>query len=184
MANCGSFAAETAAKPGKRSPKGCRRKMLSWEFIAKAWRWTRSIPPGFISAPTPERFSTRITKAIPGACWLTICLRSIRSRQQLSKGILPCKLWLVHPIAVKLGPLPIHWYGVMVALGFLAGLWTASRRGLRDGIAAEKILDLGPWLILGAILGARTLYVTSYWREQFAGKPIWEAFMIQHDGLG
>ena len=96
---------------------------------------------------------------------------------------MPCKLWLVHPIAVKLGPLPIHWYGVMVALGFLAGLWTASRRGLRDGIAAEKILDLGPWLILGAILGARTLYVTSYWREQFAGKPIWEVFMIQHGGL-
>jgi len=89
----------------------------------------------------------------------------------------------VHPIALKLGPLTIHWYGVMVALAFLAGLWTASRRALREGIAAEKIIDLGPWLILGAILGARALYVITFWREQFAGKPLYEMFMVQHGGL-
>ena len=71
----------------------------------------------------------------------------------------------------------------MMALAFLAGLWTASRRGLRDGFAPEKILDLGPWLIVGAILGARILYVTTYWQESFAGQPITEIFMIQHGGL-
>jgi phosphatidylglycerol:prolipoprotein diacylglycerol transferase len=89
----------------------------------------------------------------------------------------------VHPIALQLGPLSIHWYGVLVALAFLAGLWTASRRGLRDGIAAEKIVDLGPWLIVGAILGARTLYVVSYWRESFEGKPVAEIFMVWKGGL-
>ena len=71
----------------------------------------------------------------------------------------------------------------MVALGFLAGLWTASRRSLRDGIPSERILDLGPWLIIAAILGARTLYVITFWREQFAGKPISEIFMVHHGGL-
>jgi len=89
----------------------------------------------------------------------------------------------MHPIAFDLGPLPIHWYGVMVALGFLAGLWTASRRGLSAGVAAEKIIDLGPWLIIGAILGARTLYVISYWREQFAGGAFSEIFMVWKGGL-
>lgn len=89
----------------------------------------------------------------------------------------------MHPIAFHLGPFTVHWYGVMVALAFLAGLWTASRRSLREGIPSEKILDLGPWLIVGAILGARTLYVVSYWKEQFAGRPIWEIFMVQHGGL-
>jgi phosphatidylglycerol---prolipoprotein diacylglyceryl transferase len=89
----------------------------------------------------------------------------------------------MHPIAFKLGPLSVHWYGVMVALGFLAGLWTASRRGLRDGITAEKIVDLGPWLIVGAIVGARTLYVISYWREAFAGKPVGEIFAVWKGGL-
>ena len=71
----------------------------------------------------------------------------------------------------------------MVALGFLAGLWTASRRSFRDGIAGEKIIDLGPWLIVGSILGARAFYVVSYWREAFAGGPIWEIFMIWQGGL-
>jgi phosphatidylglycerol:prolipoprotein diacylglycerol transferase len=89
----------------------------------------------------------------------------------------------VHPIAFNLGPLAIHWYGVMVALAFIFGLWTASRRALQQGVPAEKILDIGPWLIIGAIIGARTLYVFTFWREQFADKPIWEIFMVQKGGL-
>jgi phosphatidylglycerol:prolipoprotein diacylglycerol transferase len=89
----------------------------------------------------------------------------------------------VHPIALQFGPFTITSYGVMVALGFLAGLWTASRRSPREGVAPEKILDLGPWLIIGAILGARTLYVASYWNEQFAGRPLAEIFMVWRGGL-
>jgi phosphatidylglycerol---prolipoprotein diacylglyceryl transferase len=89
----------------------------------------------------------------------------------------------VHPIAFRIGSFSVHWYGVMVALGFLAGLWTASRRSLRDGISGEKVIDLGPWLIVGSILGARAFYVVSYWRESFAGGPIWEIFMVWQGGL-
>jgi phosphatidylglycerol---prolipoprotein diacylglyceryl transferase len=89
----------------------------------------------------------------------------------------------VQSIAFHLGPLTVHWYGVMVAIAFLAGLWTASRRAGSTGVAGEKILDLGPWLIVGAILGARTLYVVSYWHEQFEGRPVSEIFMVQKGGL-
>jgi len=89
----------------------------------------------------------------------------------------------VHPIAFQLGSLTIHWYGVMVALGFLAGLWTASRRGMLVGFAPDKTLDVGPWIIVGAIVGARVLYVISYWDEQFAGRPLAEVFMVWHGGL-
>jgi phosphatidylglycerol:prolipoprotein diacylglycerol transferase len=89
----------------------------------------------------------------------------------------------MHPITFNLGPFPIHWYGVMVALGFATGLWTASRRALRSGIAPDKIIDLGPWLILGAIVGARSLYVVSYWHESFEGRPIGEVFAVWNGGL-
>lgn len=71
----------------------------------------------------------------------------------------------------------------MMAVAFLAGLWTASRRGLREGIPPERILDLGPWLIVGAILGARILYVATYWQDSFAGQSIWEIFKVWHGGL-
>jgi phosphatidylglycerol:prolipoprotein diacylglycerol transferase len=89
----------------------------------------------------------------------------------------------VHPIAFQLGPFSIHWYGVLVAVAFLLGLWTASRRAPLSGVSAEKIVDLGPWLIGGAIVGARALYVISFWRDQFAGKSFSEIFMVQHGGL-
>ncbi len=89
----------------------------------------------------------------------------------------------MHPIAFQWGSFTITWYGVMVALGFLAGLWTASRRALLDGIPSEKVLDMGPWLIVGTLLGARALYVFSYWNEEFAGRPLSEIFMVWHGGL-
>jgi phosphatidylglycerol:prolipoprotein diacylglycerol transferase len=89
----------------------------------------------------------------------------------------------VHPIAFKIFGLPVHWYGILVATGFLAGLWTASRRARSVGIEPERIFDLGPWLILGGIAGGRILYVISYWREDFAEHPFPEVFMVQHGGL-
>ena len=89
----------------------------------------------------------------------------------------------VHPIAFQLGNFSLHWYGVLVALGFVAGLWTAGKRAPLTGISAEAVTDLGPWLIVGAILGARALYVASYWEQSFAGKPFWEIFAIHHGGL-
>jgi phosphatidylglycerol:prolipoprotein diacylglycerol transferase len=89
----------------------------------------------------------------------------------------------VHKIAFELGPVTVTWYGVFVAAGFLAGLWTASRRALRVQIHPDAIIDLGPWLLLGAIAGARAWFVISYWDEEFAGKPFYEVFMVQRGGI-
>ncbi len=89
----------------------------------------------------------------------------------------------MHSTALQLGPLTIHWYGVLVAVGFLVGLWTAGRRAPQAGVPNDKVAELGPWLIVGALIGARLLYVVTYWREQFAGGPVWEVFMIHHGGL-
>ena len=89
----------------------------------------------------------------------------------------------MHPIAFELGPLTIYWYGILVALGFIAGIWTAGRRSLRDGLKPEVISDAAPWILIGAIIGARILHVISYWETEFARKPFKEVFMIQKGGL-
>jgi len=89
----------------------------------------------------------------------------------------------VHKIAFQLGSFSIYWYGVFVALGFLAGLWTAGRRAAREGIRADTIVDLAPWLVLGTFIGARGLYVVSYWRENFAGQPLWQVLNIRAGGV-
>jgi phosphatidylglycerol:prolipoprotein diacylglycerol transferase len=94
----------------------------------------------------------------------------------------------VNQIAFHLGSLPIHWYGLLLAIGFIAGIWTASRRAMRDGILPEKVVDAGAWLIIGAIAGARALYVVSYWDQLFhnplfPNAPWTEIFMVQRGGL-
>lgn len=89
----------------------------------------------------------------------------------------------MHSIAFEIGGLTIYWYGILAALGFLAAFWTAAKRAPREGIAPEVILDLAPWLIGGAIVGARLYYVIYYWNAEFAGKPFSEIFLIRRSGL-
>jgi phosphatidylglycerol:prolipoprotein diacylglycerol transferase len=94
----------------------------------------------------------------------------------------------VQKIAFQIGSFSIHWYGLLLAIGFIVGLWTASRRATRDRIPPEKVFDSGLWLIIGAIVGARMLYVISYWDRLvqdplFPNAPWTEVFMVQRGGL-
>lgn len=89
----------------------------------------------------------------------------------------------MHPVAIDLGSFKIHWYGILIAAGFLLGVWTAGRRGLRHGINPQHISDLAIWLLVGAIVGSRALHVISYWDAEFKGKPLWEVLNIRNGGL-
>lgn len=88
----------------------------------------------------------------------------------------------MHPIAFRIGSLEVHWYGIFVATGFLAGLWTARRRAEQRGISSDTIVDLSFWILVGALVGARTLYVITFWKEEFAGKPLLD-ILLQRSGL-
>jgi phosphatidylglycerol:prolipoprotein diacylglycerol transferase len=86
---------------------------------------------------------------------------------------------LVHSIAFEIFGFSVYWYGILAAVGFLMAFGTASRRAPREGIASEQIINLAPWIIGGAILGARLLYVVSYWKQDFAGRPLIEIFNMR-----
>lgn len=102
------------------------------------------------------------------------------SISHLPAAALTCR---VHPIAFYLGTLPIRWYGVMMAAAFFAGLWTATRRARLVNVSADTIADVTVWLMVGSIAGARIIYVTTYWKTEFANQPFSEVFMVQHGGL-
>ncbi len=87
------------------------------------------------------------------------------------------------PILFHVGSFPIHTFGVLVALGFVFGLWAASRNARTAGLNPELPYDLAPWLIGGALIGARLLYIVSYWQRDFAGQPFTEIFAIWKGGL-
>lgn len=65
------------------------------------------------------------------------------------------------PICFHIGSHPIYWYGVMMALAFLAGLLHWQWLGHRTGRDVALAGDLAFWLMVGGILGARTAYVLS-----------------------
>lgn len=81
----------------------------------------------------------------------------------------------MHQVLIRTPWLDIHTYGVLVALGFVAGLWLAAWRGQQQGLAREKITDLGVWLIIAGMAGGKLFHIIFFWNEFIAG---WRA-----DGL-
>lgn len=94
------------------------------------------------------------------------------------------------PVALQLGPLQVHWYGLMYLLGFWAVWWLALRRS-RSPYApfrAEQISDLLFYCVLGVILGGRLGYTLFYGLPGFLADPlsllrIWQGGMSFHGGL-
>lgn len=75
----------------------------------------------------------------------------------------------MHPEFIRIGPLDIHTYGVLVAIGFVAGLWVAGRRASSEGFDRERIADLGVWLIISGIAGAKLFHIVFFWDDFMAG---------------
>jgi len=65
----------------------------------------------------------------------------------------------MHPTLFQLAGVPIHSYGISIAVGFVAAILLGVRTGRRQGISVERILDLAFWILVSALLGSRVLYV-------------------------
>jgi len=96
----------------------------------------------------------------------------------------------IDPVALRLGPLAIHWYGLMYLVGFGGGWWVGTLRARRPGSGwkTEEIGDLTFYIALGAILGGRLGYVLFYNFGYYIENPlqvlaIWTGGMSFHGGL-
>jgi phosphatidylglycerol:prolipoprotein diacylglycerol transferase len=58
-----------------------------------------------------------------------------------------------------MGHFTVNSYGTMLMLGFIAGIYTGVRLGVRRHIPAERIMDLGLLVLIAAIIGARLAYI-------------------------
>jgi phosphatidylglycerol:prolipoprotein diacylglycerol transferase len=61
------------------------------------------------------------------------------------------------PILVRIGPLTIHTYGFLVALGVALGLWFLYVQAKKQGLEASRIVDAGFYIILVSLLGAKLI---------------------------
>lgn len=88
---------------------------------------------------------------------------------------------ILNPIAVQLGSLKVHWYGIILSTAVLVSLLLAIREGKKFGISQQFFIDLLLFSIPCALIGARAYYVIFKWSEY---KDNWvEVFKIWHGGI-
>src|SRR4029078_9307527 len=63
----------------------------------------------------------------------------------------------MYPELFRIGNFPITTYGIFLAVGMLLALIVAARLGQRDGLARERIYDIGLWTLIGGLVGAKIL---------------------------
>ncbi|MFC3284814.1 prolipoprotein diacylglyceryl transferase [Litchfieldella rifensis] len=94
----------------------------------------------------------------------------------------------IDPVAIQLGPLTVHWYGLMYVIGFVAAWWLGRRRAARIGLTRDDVGDLLFYGAIGVVAGGRLGYVLFYGIERLLDNPlwlfqVWDGGMSFHGGL-
>jgi phosphatidylglycerol---prolipoprotein diacylglyceryl transferase len=96
----------------------------------------------------------------------------------------------IDPVMLSLGPIQIHWYGMMYligfALGWLLGIVRANQP--HSPLTKQQVGDLVFYVAIGAILGGRLGYIIFYNLDYYMYNPldvlkVWEGGMAFHGGL-
>lgn len=96
----------------------------------------------------------------------------------------------INPIALSIGPVHVHWYGLMYLIGFVSAWFLANMRVKLCKLkwSTEQISDLIFYAALGVILGGRIGYMLFYNTHELIHHPlslfkIWQGGMSFHGGL-
>ncbi len=83
---------------------------------------------------------------------------------------------------IQLGPLTIHAWGGILAIGIIAALVVARFEARARNASWETIIDIGWWMILGGLLGARLVHVLFYEPAFYFANPF-EIFAVWKGGM-
>lgn len=93
----------------------------------------------------------------------------------------------MHPILLDFSFFSIKTYGFLIAIGFMAGIFIATREAKRLNVAPQIILDIAVYIIIGAIVGARLFFVAtrfSYYKDNPLDVfKIWEGGLVFYGGF-
>lgn len=112
----------------------------------------------------------------------------------LGADLAAASFMLVHPqfdpIAISVGPLAVHWYGIMYLIGF-AAFWLLGRIRARQnwrGMTADDMEDLLFYGVIGVIAGGRLGFCLLYQPDWYFSHPldvfkVWQGGMSAHGGI-
>jgi len=91
------------------------------------------------------------------------------------------------PVLFKLGPLTIHTYGLLIAVGFLLAMGLAVLQARKEGVSEDAMLDFGFYTLLAGLLGSRVFFILTNW-SYFRAHPvdmvkIWEGGLVFYGGV-
>src|SRR5215211_1144541 len=86
------------------------------------------------------------------------------------------------PRLLELGPVTLYSYGLLLALAYLAGLRLALIRARACGMSGDRVMDLGIWIIVSALIGAKLLLLYQDWRL-FTSDPRQLLTLLQSGGV-
>lgn len=96
----------------------------------------------------------------------------------------------IDPVAIAIGPVKVHWYGLMYLVGFAGAWWLGRRRARRpqSPLTAQQVDDLLFYLALGVVAGGRLGYILFYNFDAWLADPValfrvWEGGMSFHGGF-
>lgn len=87
----------------------------------------------------------------------------------------------VNRVAFSIGDLPVYWYGILIALGFILAILYVSRRAREFGVDADRMLDVILGGAIGGIVGARAYYVILQW--DYYGQNLSQIFNTRSGGM-
>ncbi|WP_268912829.1 prolipoprotein diacylglyceryl transferase [Lentilactobacillus sp. SPB1-3] len=96
-------------------------------------------------------------------------------------------LLALNPIAFNLGPIQVHWYGIIIATGVILAVALAVAEGNRQGIKDDDIYDMILWALPAALICARAYYVIFQW-SYYSANPgeiikIWDGGIAIYGSL-
>ena len=88
----------------------------------------------------------------------------------------------MHPILFEIGGFPVYTYGVLLAAAYLLGLQFALVRARARGLDANRVMDLGIWIIISALVGAKLLLLVVEF-DTFTPEPARAADLVRSGGV-
>ena len=84
-------------------------------------------------------------------------------------------------VAFHIGSLPVYWYGILIALGFILAILYVTKRAKEFGVDPDRMLDVVLGGAIGGIVGARAYFVLLRW--DYYGQNLDQIFNTRSGGM-
>ena len=96
-------------------------------------------------------------------------------------------IWNINPIALHIGQIELHWYGILFASGLLIAYFLGEWIFKKEGVDTKLLEPLFFYIVVGIVVGARLFHVIFYDPIYFSKHPleileVWRGGLASHGG--